>query len=75
MGIDKDRTRETIFGPEFEVVVYPDPAQHRGKISIIVHPDDKEKIKILTSNRNLILNILCKIFGFVILIVYICKVN
>ncbi len=43
--MEKKEYRETIFGKEYEVIVYPNDAQHIDHISIIVHPDKAKEIR------------------------------
>jgi hypothetical protein len=45
MTVNRPDTHNTIFGEEFEVIVYPEPAQYKDHISILVHPDMVEKVK------------------------------
>ena len=45
MAIRKEEWFETIFGKDFEVIVYPEKAQHLTHISIIANPEDIQRIK------------------------------
>jgi hypothetical protein len=47
MAIEKQEWYETIFGKDFQVVIYSGKGygQHKGHISMIVHPEDIEKVK------------------------------
>jgi len=45
MAIEKKEWNETIFGKDFEVRVYPEIAQTRKHISMLVHPEDIKKVK------------------------------
>jgi hypothetical protein len=45
MAVDNTEKFKTIFGPEFEVTVYNEPSQYKGKISMLVHPDDIKTVK------------------------------
>lgn len=45
--IEKDEWHKTIFGKEFEVIVYPEISQHKGHISMLVNPNDTEEVKMV----------------------------
>ena len=53
LNTDKKKEKfKTIFGPGFEVTIYPEKAQHKGKVSILVHPDNIKTVKdILNTKR------------------------
>jgi len=56
MPIDKSKYHNTIFGKEYEVIVYDDESQHIDHISIKVHPSKVEEIRKLIEDPNLIKN-------------------
>ena len=41
----KDEWYSTIFGDKFEVIIYPERAQYKGHISLLVNPQDVDIIK------------------------------
>ena len=45
MGVNKNNCRGTIFGKDFEVIVYPEPSQHLDHISIDVNPGQLKRIR------------------------------
>lgn len=45
--IEQKKWRETIFGKDFEVIVYPEKGQTKTHISLLVNPEDIEKIKMI----------------------------
>jgi hypothetical protein len=45
MNVNKAEARNTLFGKNMEVTVYPSTHQHKGKLSILTHPDDVKKVK------------------------------
>lgn len=49
--IKKEEWYQTIFGPEWEVIVYPEKGQTRTHISLLVHPDDIEKVREILRNN------------------------
>ena len=52
----KDEWYSTIFGDKFEVIIYPERAQYKGHISLLVNPQDVDIIKkILQGEYDLLL--------------------
>ncbi len=44
-GVEKKEWYDTIFGEDFQTIVYwKDMGQHKGHISILAHPDDVPRI-------------------------------